>query len=58
MLALPMLDRDGVAAPLKRLRPEDEKSTGNCASAAASGFPLPLDGPLPPGTDPFGPVSP
>ena len=25
MLALPMLDRDGVAAPLRRLRPEDEK---------------------------------
>jgi hypothetical protein len=34
MLALPMLDRDGVAAPLRRLRPEDEKSTANCASAA------------------------
>ena len=34
MLALPMLDRDGVAAPLRRLRPEDEKIDRDCASAA------------------------
>ena len=48
MLALPMLDRDGVAAPLRRLRPEDEKNRQGTAhlprllDPRSQGLPAPL----------------